>query len=274
MNDEEDVGMLGSLEVPSTNRLLIRLSGLVMAISTLFSWLVGGPDSFPNIAGVGQSTFGVGLAVFLVGLLLLLKRMSVGVTLGAALGALGVTLIFVSLMRPHDVEFGVGVWIGMGASAAAVLGALLLAFESDDDPLLESQPMPVALGAALAVVASFWLDWSSLAYFNVHTGFYDSGPLNGLEDDVLFGYPVLIMGVIALVVAVELMTNPPVISEKRHQILLLAAQAASVTVIVTAGSNVLAMSVLGYTGVFSTGPIVALVGGVMLTRSIRQASNH
>ncbi len=272
MSDEEEfVGMLGSLEFPSTNRLLVRLSGLVMAVSTLFSWLVGGPDSFPNIAGAGQSTFGVGLAVFLVGLLLLLRRLSVGATLGAALGALGITLIFVSLMRPNDVEFGVGVWIGMGASAAAVLGALLLAFESDDGPLFESQPMPMALGAALAVVASFWLDWSSLAYFNVHTGFYDSGPVNGLDNDLLFGYPVLIMGVVALVAAVELMTSPSLIPENRRQILLLAAQAAGVVVVVTAGSNVLAMTMLGYSGVFSTGPLVALVGGIMVTRSIRQA---
>ncbi len=269
MSDEEDVGMLGSLEIPSTNRLLVRLSGLVMAVSTLFSWLVGGPDSYPNIAGVGQSTFGVGLAVFLVGLLFLLKRMSVGVTLGAALGALGITLIFVSLMRPNDIQFGVGVWIGMGASAAAVLGALMLAFESDDDPILEAQPMPLALGAALAVVASFWLDWSSFAYFSPYIGFTDSGPRNGLEGDLLFGYPILIAGVIALVVAVELMTNPSQIPERRHQILLLAARVAGVIAIVTAGSNVLAMSVLGYSAVFSSGPLVALAGGVIVTRSIR-----
>ena len=46
-------------------------------------------------------------------------------------------------------------------------------------------------------------------------------------------------------------------------------QAAGVAIIVIAGSNVLAM-VFG-NNAFGSAPIVALVGGIMLTRSIKEA---
>ena len=250
-------GMLGSIEIPSTGRLLVGAGGAVMALSTLLSWLKVGQDSFPNIPGVGASTFGVGLAVFLVGLSLLLRCKSVAATLGMALGAFAITLIFIVLIGTDSGALGFGAWLGLAGAAVAVLGALQLAYESSDRPTLEFRPMPAALGAALAVVASFWLRWIE-------------GPLNGLDSDVLFGLPILILGGIALVLTVELMSVPRMVLEGRRQALLMIAQAAGVAITVIAGSNVLASTVLG-NNAFGSAPLVALVGGIMITRSIREA---
>ena len=249
-------GMFGSIEIPSTGRLLVGAGGAVMALSTLLSWLKAGPDSFPNIAGVGISTLGVGLAVFLVGLSLLLRCKSVGATLGMALGAFAITLIFIVLIGTDSDILGFGAWLGLAGTAVAVLGGLQLAHESSDRPTLEFRPMPAALGAALAVVASFWLDWVT-------------GPINGLDSDVLFGLPILILAGIALVFTVEFMSVPRRVLEGRRQALLVIAQTAGVAITVIAGSNVLA-TVIG-NDAFGSGPLVALVGGVMLTRSIREA---
>ena len=250
-------GMLGSIEIPSTGRLLVGIGGAVMALSTLLSWLKVGQDSFPNQSGLGNSPYGVGLVVFLVGLSLFLRSKSVAATLGMALGAFSITLISIVLVGTGIGILGFGAWLGLAGTSVAVLGALLMAYESSDRPALELRPMPAALGAALAVVASFWLDWTR-------------EPLNGLDSGVLFGLPVLILAGIALVLTVELMSVPRMVLEGRRQALLTIAQTAGVAVIVIAGSNVLAGTVLGIDA-FGSGPLVALVGGVMLTRSIREA---
>ena len=258
--DGGGAGMLGEIEIPSTGRLLVGVGGAVMAVSTLLSWLKVGQDSFPNVTGVGVSTIGVGLAVFLVGLSLLLRRKSVGATLGMALGAFAITLIFIVLIGTDRNILGFGVWLGLAGTAVAVLGALQTAYESNDQPTLELLPMQAALGAALAVVASFWLDWVE-------------GPINGLDLDVLFGLPVLILGGLALVLTVELLSIPLLVLGGRRQALLTISQAAGVAITVIAGSNVLAVAVLG-SSAFGSAPIVALVGGIMLTRSIRQTPNQ
>ena len=259
-DDGGGTGMLGPLEIPSTSRLLVGLGGGVMALSTLLSWLKAGQDSFPNNAGVGLSTFGVGLVVFLVGLSLLLRSKSVAATLGMALGAFAITLIFIVLIGTDSQILGFGAWLGLAGSAVAVLGALQLAIESKDRPDLEFHPLPAALGATLAVVASFWLDW---------VGGSVSGSVGGLDSDVLFGLPILILAGIALVFAVELISVPQMVMEGRRQALLMVSQAAGIAVVVIAGSNVLAMAFGN--DAFGSGPLVALVGGIMLTRSIKEA---
>lgn len=252
--------MLGPLEIPSTSRLLVGLGGAVMALSTLLSWLKAGQDSFPNNAGVGLSTFGVGLVVFLVGLSLLLRSKSVAATLGMALGAFAITLIFIVLIGTDSQILGFGAWLGLAGSAVAVLGALQLAIESKDRPDLEFHPMPAALGAVLAVVASFWLDW---------VGGPVGDSIGGLDSDVLFGLPILILAGIALVFAVELISVPQMVMEGRRQALLMVSQSAGIAIVVIAGSNVLAMAFGN--DAFGSGPLVALVGGIMLTRSIKEA---
>ena len=254
--DGEGPGMLGPIEIPPTSRLLVGLGGVVMVLSTLLSWLKTGPDSFPNTSGIGVSTFGVGLTVFLVGLSLLLRSRSVAATLGLALGAFAIALIFIVLIGADSDLLGVGPWVGLAGAAVAVLGALQLAYESDDRPSLEFHSLPAALGAVLAVVASFWLDWVD-------------GPISGLDSDVLFGLPVLILGGLALVLIVELISVPRMVLEGRRQALLAASQAAGVAIIVITGSNVLAM--LFGNSAFGSASIVALAGGIMLTRSIKEA---
>ncbi len=264
-------GMLGPLEIPSTGRLLVGIGAAAMVLSTLFSWIESGPDSFPNATGIGSSTIGVGLAVFLVALSLLLKAKSVAATLGMALGTFAITLIFIVLVGADSPLLGFGAWLGLAGCSVAVLGALTSVYEQSqqeaEQPGLELNPVVAALGAALAVVASFWLDWYG------GSEYLEYGPLNGLDSDAKFGLPVLILGGLALVLIVELATVPRMVMEERRQALLMICQTAGIAISVIAGSNVLAMAVFGES-FFGSAPIVALVGGVMVTRSIRQASNH
>lgn len=267
-DDGSGAGMLGPIEIPSSGRLLVVIGGAAMALSTLFSWVELGSDSFPNIAGVGTTTVGAGLAVFLVGLSLLLRSKSVAATLGMALGAFAITLIYIVLSDRDFLAFGA--WLGLAGTAVAVLGALLLAFESSDSPDLELSFTPAALGAALAVVASFWLDWILSLGSTFAGGFGDVGPLNGLDRDVLFGVPVLILAGVALVLVVELISVPRMALEGRRQLLLTICRTAGIAITVIAGSNVLGMLLLGLFA-FGSGPLVALVGGVMLVCSIKEA---
>ena len=95
-------------------------------------------------------------------------------------------------------------------------------------------------------------------------------PLGGIDPDVLFGYPVLILGGIALVCAVEVMSVPRTVLESRRQVLLMIGQVAGVGISVVAGANVLGSVFLGLFA-FGSGPLVALVGGILITRSIKQA---
>ena len=269
-----DSGMMGPLEIPSTGRMLVGIGGAVMALSTLFSWVEIGADSFPNIAGVGDSTIGIGLAVFLVGLSLLLRHRSMAATLGMALGAFGATLTLIMVIGTDNDVLGFGAWLGLVATAVAVVGALLLVYESDERPALDFHPMEGALGAALAIAASIFLDWALASAYFLGGGNPQLGEVaNGLDPDILFGLPVLILGGIALVFIVELISVPRMVLEGRRQWLLMISQTAGVAIVVIAGSNVLGSAILGFRS-FGSGPLVALVGGIILTRSIRQVSNH
>ncbi len=273
-DDGGGAGMLGDIEIPSTGRMLVGIGGAAMALSTLFSWVEIGADSFPNIAGVGDSTDGIGLAVFLVGLSLLLRHKSMAATLGLALGAFGVTLTWIMLVGTDNDVLGFGAWLGLAATAVAVVGALLLVYESDERPSLDFHPMEGALGAALAIAAAIFLDWALAAAYFLGGGNPRLGEVvNGLNSDVLFGLPVLILGGIALVFIVELISVPRMVLEGRRQWLLMISQTAGMAIVVIAGSNVLGSAILGFRS-FGSGPLVALVGGIILTRSIRQASNH
>ena len=179
-------GMLGPLEIPSTGRMLVGLGGAAMVLATLFSWIESGPDSFPNISGIGTSTFGVGLTVFLVGLALLVRVKSAAATLGMSLGAFAINLIFILIVGADAPLLGFGAWLGLAGCSVAVLGALVSAYEQEEAPTLDVHPVAGALGAVLAVVASFWLDWTR--------GSYDFAPLSGVDTDLKFGIPVLILG--------------------------------------------------------------------------------
>ncbi len=263
-------GKLGSFKNLLTGGMLVRVGGAIMAIAALFSWLEVGNDSFPNVAGVGTTTFGVGLTVFVLGLSLFLRPWSVAVTLGTTLGAIGITLVFISIVGTSGGELAIGAWIGLAGSGIALIGALQVAAKSDKKPTLDVRLMPVALGAALAVVASFWLDWMLNFGLYIFSGSESSEPLNGLHPDVLFGVPILILGGIVLLACTELTAIPLITSEGRRQVLLLVCQIAGIAITVIAGSNVVGMMLLGLF-VFGSGPLVALVGGLLMIRSIREA---
>lgn len=268
-DDGGGTGMLGPLEIPSTGRLFVVVGGAAMALSTLLSWLEVGNDSFPNIAGVGVSTFGVGTIVFLAGLTLVMRHPTSGVTMGIALGALGSTLVYITIVG-LDNGLAAGVWVGLAGSAIAVLGALIQVFEEEDRQQLQLRRSAAALGAALAVVASFWLDWvlnSSALIANRSTG---EEAFNGLHSDVVFGFPILILGGIVLVLLAELTTMQNPFAKDRQQWIYLMIQMAGVAIAVTAGSNVVGLMMLGVFA-FGSGPLVALVGGIMITRSIKEA---
>ncbi len=258
-------GMLGPLEIPSTGRMLVGIGGAAMVLSALFSWIEIGSDSFPNVTGIGSSTIGVGLTVFLVGLSLLVRAKSVAASLGMSLGAFAINLIFILLVGTDAPLLGFGAWLGLAGCSVAVLGALISAYEQEEAPTLDIRPGAGALGAVLAVVASFWLDWTNADY--------GVAPLSGVDTDLKFGIPVLILGGIALVLIVDLLTVPRMVLEGRRQWLMAICQTAGIAIVVIAGSNVLAMTVFGYES-FGSAPIVALVGGIMLTRSIKIAPNQ
>ena len=263
--DEVGSGMLGPIEIPSTGRMLVGLGGAAMVLSALFSWIEIGSDSFPNVTGIGSSTIGVGLTVFLVGLSLLVRAKSVAATLGMSLGAFAINLIFILLVGTDAPLLGFGAWLGLAGCSVAVLGALISVYEQEEAPTLDIRTGAGALGAVLAVVASFWLDWTRVDY--------DLAPLSGVDTDLKFGIPVLILGGIALVLIVDLLTVPRMVLEGRRQWLMAICQTAGIAIVVIAGSNVLAMTVFGYES-FGSAPIVALVGGIMLTRSIKIAPNQ
>ena len=122
----------------------------------------------------------------------------------------------------------------------------------------------------MAVVASFWLDWvlnSSALIADRRTG---EEAFNGLHSDVLFGFPILILGGIVLVLLTELTSLQTSLAKGRQQWIYLIIQMAGVAIAVTAGSNVVGLMMLGVFA-FGSGPLVALVGGVMITRSIKEA---
>ena len=266
-------GMLGELRIPSAGRLLVGLGGAVMALSALFSWVEVGPDAFPNLSGIGFTTVGVGLAVFLVGLTLLMGCKSAAVNLGLALGAFAIALIYIVLVETDSDLLALGAWLGLVGTSVAVLGALLRMGDSQEEAALQVRPPAVLIGAALAVVASFWLDWVVGPIFWVRINDPDSfdyfDMLNGLDLDVLFGFPVLILGGIALVSLVELLSVPQAVLQGRRQVFIKTAQICGVAITVIAGANVLG-NVVGQVDSFGSGPLVALIGGLLIVGSVRK----
>ena len=252
-------------EVPSSRtainvegRVVVRVGAAIMVLSSLLSWLKVGGDSLPHVAGIGGTTLGTGLAVFVLGLSLLLRDWSIGVTLGTALGSFSVTVVFLSIVGTSSGQLDAGPWFGLVGTAVAVVGAVLMAVESVDQAKLEvSSPFPAGLGAVLAIVASFLLDWMAWP-----------GPLNGVDPDVSYGIPVLILASVALLLIVggyfELLTIGKLGS--------LIIQVAGISVTVIAGANVLGGMIVG-AFVFGSAPLVALAGGILLTGAVRESNS-
>ena len=252
-------------EVPSSRsainvegRVVVRVGAAIMVLSSLLSWVKVGGDSLPHVTGIGGTTLGTGLAVFVLGLSLLLRDWSIGVTLGKALGSFSVTVVFLSIVGTSSGQLDAGAWFGLVGTAVAVVGAVLVAVESVDQAKLElSGPFPAGLGAVLAIVASFLLDWTARP-----------GPLNGVDPDVSYGIPVLILASVALLLIVggyfELLTIGKLGS--------LIIQVAGISVTVIAGANVLG-GMIAEAFVFGSAPLVALAGGILLTGAVRESNS-
>lgn len=263
-------------EVPSSRsainvegRVVVRVGAAIMVLSSLLGWVKVGGDSFPHVTGIGGTTFGTGLVVFVLGLSLLLRDWSIGVTLGKALGSFSVTVVFLSIVGSSSGQLGVGPWVGLVGTAVAVVGAVLVAVESVDQAKLEfSSPFPAGLGAVLAIFASFWLDWVAYGGLGFDTNVFDIGPLNGVDPDVSYGIPVLILALVALLLIVgvylEFLTDGKLIS--------LIIQVAGISVTVIAGANVLGGMIGGWF-VFGSAPLVALAGGILLTSAVRESNS-
>lgn len=253
-SEENGGGRMLTLNIAGSDRILVGVGGAAMAVSALLSWVESGWDATPNISGIGASTGGAGLIVFLLGLSLLMRSKPAVKTLGAALGGFSVTLIFIVRTGTDNSGLALGAWIGLIGAAVAVLGAALLALDSDNRPASSVNVIPAALGGALAVVSSFWLNWSLTGY----------EPLDGLDGDVVSGLPILILGVAALAL-VLIMTLVSGIG----QLPAMACQAGGIIILVLAATSVIGPVMVG--GAIASGPLVALVGGAMLVRSVSPA---
>lgn len=246
--------------LPDFDRLLVGLGGAVMALSALMSWLEIGRDAQPNISGIGASTAGAGLVVFLLGLSLLLRNPSATRSLGASLAAFSVALIFIVRIGTDGSLLATGAWLGLIGAALAVVGSLLLLMEPENHPVLSVKPVPAALGSALAVVASFWLAWWPDLYD------WDRELLaDGLDSDVVVGLPILILGVLALTMLVASVT-----SGVGGQLAATVGQVSGMVIVALAAVDVIGAIMLAG-GSVSSGPLTALAGGIMLARSIREA---
>ena len=255
-----------TLAVPPIDRLLVLLGAAAMVLSGLLSWIEVGPDAFPNFAGIGAGGGGVGLVVVLIGLALLCRRPQLdtanGVALGAFLASLVVVITLVDEVDASGVGMGAGAWLAMVGSLVALAG---VAFGTMDPSRRPSRGVthkaPATLGAALAVIASFWLDWSS----GFSAGMVGSFPLpGGLDSDVVTGYPVLILGVLILLLLLGLL-SPTASAAMQARIAMNIRVFGIAMVVLAAGDIAGSLMTSSLTG---SGPILTLIGALMVTRSV------
>ena len=258
-----------TLAVPPIYRLLVLLGAAAMVLSGLLSWIEVGPDAFPNFAGIGAGGGGVGLVVVLVGLALLSRRPQLDTANGVALGAFLASLVAVITLVDESggVGMGAGAWVAMVGSAVALSGVSFATMDPSRRPSRHiSHKAPATLGAALAVVASFWLDWGS----GFAAGMTGSFPLGGgLDSAVATGYPVLILGVLALLLLLGLLS--PTASAAMQSRMAMNVRVAGIAMVVLAAGDI-AGSLMS-SDLTGSGPILALVGGLMISRSVGSATD-
>ena len=261
---------LVTLAVPPIDRLLVLLGSVAMVLSGLLSWIEVAPDAFPNFAGIGAGGGGVGLVVVLIGLALLSRRPQLdtanGVALGAFLASLVVVITLVDEADAGGVGMGAGAWVAMVGSLVALAG---VAFGTMDPSRRPSRSVthkaPATLGAALAVIASFWLDWSS----GFSAGMVGSFPLpGGLDSDVATGYPVLILGVLVLLLLLGLLS--PTASAAMQARMAMNIRMAGIAMVVLAAGDI-AGSLMS-SSLTGSGPVLTLIGALMVTRSVGSSS--
>ena len=249
------------LSLPPPQQLLLTLGAALMVIAPLLSWRKAeGLDAFPNLAGAGGSAPGAGLIVLVVGALLLIRRPSVGLAIGRALGAMLVALMYI-LLVPDDGSLAAGAWVALIGSLLALLGSGMSLMGAGTRPALQvSRAGAAALGAGLAAVGSFWLDWRiSLRGDPLIEG--------GLSTDVIAGFPILILAASSLLTLLTLLDANA--SERARSMSAFHLQYSGACIAVVAASAVLGAVMTG--GTVTSGPVVALVGAFFITRSVQPA---
>jgi len=263
-----------TLAVPPIDRLLVLVGAAAMMLAGLLSWVNVAPDAFPNFAGIGAGGTGVGLVVFLAGLALLSGRPRIDTANGLALGALLASLVTVITLFDalERTDIGAGAWVAMVGSLLALTGVTFGTMSSAARPARNVEHKAVAtLGAALTVIASFWMDWvvfGGWGFVAVGAGPLDSDVvLGGLDSRVATGYPVLILSVLVLLLLLGLLS--PTASVGMQSRMAMHIRTAGIAIVVL-GAGALAGSLM-IPGLTGSGPILALVGGLMIARSVGSA---
>lgn len=262
--DPSGAKRLVTLTVPPIDRLLVLLGGAAMVLSGLLSWIEVGPDAFPNFAGIGAGGGGIGLVVVLIGLALLSRRPQLDTANGVALGAFLASLVAVITLVDEEsgVAMGAGAWVAMVGSLVALAGVAFGTMDPSRRPSrLVTHKAPAALGAALAVIASFWLDWSS----GFSAGMVGSFPLpGGLDSEVATGYPVLILGVLILLLLLGLLS--PTASAAMQARMAMNIRVFGIAMVVLAAGDIAGS--LMTSSLTGSGPVLTLIGALMVTRSV------
>ena len=265
-------GRLITFAMPPTDRLLVWLGGIAMVLASMLSWIKVAPEAFPNFAGVGAGGGGTGLIVLLVGLALLVRTMKARTVVALALGSFLASLIAVLNLVGEDggIGMGAGAWVAMVGAAIALAGSSISMTDANNRPSLRITVLPApALGAVLAGVASFALDWGVGLSDSFVTGGFDSAGTGGGTFIVgRMGIPILVLAVFGLVSLLG--TATPTASAGANRAFALVLWIAGVGVGVMAAASVAGSLLTPYVAVGS-GPIVALIGGVLMARSVKPA---
>ena len=255
-----------TLAVPPIDRLLVLLGACAMVLAGLLSWINVAPDAFPNFAGIGAGGGGVGLVVFLAGLALLSGRPRIDTANGVALGAFLASLVTVIVLfdESEGAGMGAGAWVAMIGSFLALTGIAFATMDPARRPGRQVTHNAVAaLGAGLAIIASFWMDWPTSA----ERAFGESFVVGGLDSDVATGYPVLVLGVLVLLLLLGLL-SPSNSAAMRAKMAMHVRVSGIAMVVLAAGDLAGSLMTPVLTG---SGPILALVGGLMITQSVGSA---
>lgn len=167
---------------------------------------------------------------------------------------------------------GGGAWVAMIGSFVAFTGIAFAMMDPARRPDRQvTHNVMAALGAGLAIIASFWMDWATSAagMFTSSAGefFAEDFVVGGLDSDIATGYPVLILGVLVLLLLLGLLS--PSNSAGMQAKMAMHVRVGGIAVVVLAAGD-LAGSLMG-PGLTGSGPILALVGGLMITRSVGSA---
>lgn len=262
-----------ALSLPPIEELLIKVGGAAMVLSGLLSWVISNYDAIPNFAGVGMSTSGNGLVVFLAGLYVLLRPINTGITLGSSVGSFTVALIFIVRVKTagNSDVLGFGVWLALAGAVIVFAGTLALLIEQDKHVDHDVELLAGTSGSILAVVGSTLLAWT---YYTTFDFAHVENVRSGLNSEVITGIPVLTLGVLALICQLMLIAK---VFERGaiSYILQKLIHMSGISIVMLAGSRLAGVimwnSFSGIRGwMLYAGPVCVLIGGLVLISSIRK----